>query len=611
MTNQQLKEFLELDRSSLPEDGGDRFNRLIFSSSPYLLQHSTNPVDWREWNQQSLDEARERNLPLFVSIGYATCHWCHVMAEESFQDPDLADLLNHAFIPVKVDREERPDLDRFCMAACQTMNRSGGWPLNCFLKPDCSPFYALTYLPREPRGGNPGFFQLLEHIARLWLERPELIDENGAALLAALKQGAEVVTDAVTPDLRQLVKEGVRDLKRIYDPLWHGFGNRPKFPMPSYLLFLLRQPEPEQRQMAVDSLLTIRQGGIYDQLAGGIHRYSTDRKWQVPHFEKMLYDQAMVAFVSLEGYRITADDRLLELATGLIEFVLRDLQHDEGGFYSGIDADSEGAEGSCYIWKKGEIEQILGGEAKLFCHCYGVTEQGNFEGTGANVLYLADQTGIEQLHDARRRLLAQRKRREQPLRDIKVVTAWNGMMIAALARGAAITGNRRWRAAAVSACSFIFDQLFNRQGRLLRSWCRSPAATAAFLEDYAALAWGCLELYSCCHEECYLQRGELLCRDALTLFRDHDQVLQSVGNDQPQLPVRLPDNHDGVTPSGSSMLLLNLFRLAGTSGQSWRGEAEKLLQRQLQQVGAGGLSHLWLLTCKIVSDNGGTKWTTA
>ena len=487
MTNHELHTLLALDRSTLPEDGRPEFNRLIFSRSPYLLQHSRNPVDWREWGAAAQEEAKERNLPLFVSIGYATCHWCHVMAHESFEDDEVADILNHVFVPVKVDREERPDLDEFCMAACQSLTGSGGWPLNCFLKPDGTPFYALTYLPKEPRRGMPGFLELLENIARVWQQKQDAVERNAQSLMEALGQMAALPPETPTPNLQELADKAVATLRQIHDPQHLGFGKAPKFPMPPYLLFLLGRDNRAEQELALGTLRAMRQGGIWDQLGGGIHRYSTDQRWLVPHFEKMLYDQALVAYTALEAYALTTDNLYLEMADNLLEFVLAELTAPEGGFYCGLDADSEGREGACYVWRKQEIEQILGDEAALFCSQYGVTEQGNFEEPGENVLFQANSNRAAELKEAQEKLLGVRNQRQQPLRDVKILSGWNGLTIAALARGAALTGNQRWLEAARKAAAFISSSLTRADGRLLRSWCGTPSTIPGFLEDYGFL----------------------------------------------------------------------------------------------------------------------------
>ncbi len=601
MTNTELHTLLALDRSALPPDGGPDYNRLIFSRSPYLLQHARNPVDWREWGEEAKEEARRRNLPLFVSIGYATCHWCHVMAHESFEHEEVADILNHAFIPVKVDREERPDLDEFCMAACQTLTGSGGWPLNCFLKPDGTPFYALTYLPKEPRRGMPGFLELLGNIASVWVHRQDAVERNARSLMETLQRhetAEEPPSDTAT--LPALADQAADTLQRIFDQQHPGFGNAPKFPMPTYLLFLLKRKKPEEREMALASLRAMRSGGIWDQLGGGIHRYSTDRNWLVPHFEKMLYDQALVAYAALEAFAVTADGQYLEMADNLLEFVLGEMTSPEGGFYCALDADSEGREGACYVWHKREIEELLGVDAKLFCDYYGVTEEGNFEAPGETVLHRKDTVDTteltEELRNSRNRLLETRKQREQPLRDEKILTAWNGLMIAALAKGAALTGNQRWLEAARRAADFVSANLTRADGRLLRSWCGTPSTIPAFLEDYAYLTWGYLELFSAGHDDNDLNKAAHLCEEALRLFRDDRQQLLLAGHDAEQMPVNHAACHDGVIPSGPSVLRTNLLRLAELSGDAtWRNTAEALTGSSINRIEQAPINSVWML----------------
>ena len=606
MTNDQLQALLDLDRNQLPEDGGPEFNRLIFSRSPYLLQHSRNPVNWREWGEEAQEEARQRNLPLFVSIGYATCHWCHVMAHESFEDEEVADILNHAFIPVKIDREERPDLDEFCMAACQALTGGGGWPLNCFLKPDGTPFYALTYLPKEPRRNMPGFLELLENIATVWKHKPDAVDRNANSLMDALTRQVTSAADVHPPAPVQLADHAAKTLQRIYDSQHHGFGSAPKFPMPPYLFFLLQRSNKAELQLALNSLMAMRHGGIWDQLGGGIHRYSTDRSWLVPHFEKMLYDQALVGYASVAAYSVTTDDRYLEISSNLFEFVLRELTSVEGGFYCGLDADADGREGACHVWRKVEIEQVLGDDAESFCNWYGVTGQGNFENTDEHVLFQArpDQQPPANLYELKQKLLTVRNQRPQPLRDVKILAGWNGLMIAALAHGAAISGNQAWLAAASRAADFILDNLTRPDGRMLRSWCNgSPSNIPAFLEDYSFLGWGLLELYRAGGNSEHLKQAEQLCHDALSLFSLPDGRLSTAGSDQQRLPVDLTDHHDGVIPSGSSALAMNLAILADITGsKTWYDKASQLHQTLLTHVQAP-INHLWLVLSALKHDN--------
>lgn len=609
MTNHDLQTLLAIDRTALPPDGGPLYNRLIFSHSPYLLQHAQNPVDWREWGDDALLEARQRNLPLFVSIGYATCHWCHVMAHESFENDEVAEILNQAFVPVKVDREERPDLDEFCMAACQTMTGSGGWPLNCFLKPDGSPFYALTYLPKGPRRGMPGFLELLENIAQVWQLKPDSVERNAAALKDALQRLTTPPQPNRCKPLSELSQQADATLQQIYDAHDGGFGTAPKFPMSPYLYYALRSSDTTLHTMSLHSLRSMRAGGIWDQLAGGIHRYSTDRHWLVPHFEKMLYDQALVAYVSLEAYQLTSDNQYREMAENLLEFTLQELAAPQGCFYCGLDADSEGREGTYYVWRKQELETLLGNDADLFCARYGVTSKGNFELAGETILHQAQTIETlakvhqrlgaelsERLEHCSRILLTVRRQREQPLRDIKIVTAWNGLMIAALARGSAITGNQHWLHAARKAADFIATNLAAPDGRLLRSYLLDPAPIKGFLEDYACLAWGYLELYRASRQTADLEQAEQLCNEALRLFRSPDGHLTTAGNDVKQMPLILLDLHDGVAPCGTSVMVANLVNLGAlTQNDHWQTVAQDLLQACQPYLQEAPLNSLWLL----------------
>ncbi len=599
MTNQELHNLLNIDRNLLSSDGRPEYNRLIFSHSPYLLQHAKNPVNWREWNIDTLEEAKKLNIPLFVSIGYATCHWCHVMAHESFEDKEVADLLNRFFVPVKVDREERPDLDEFCMAACQIMTDRGGWPLNCFLKPDATPFYSITYLPKTAGKGMPGFLDLLKNISNVWDKKPEAVDENATSLLEELRLAHTASGNYKDVDLELLSDRAVQTLQKIYDPQFHGFGNAPKFPMPSYLLFLIGRDSRSERDMALKSLKAIRKGGIWDQLAGGIHRYSTDQQWLTPHFEKMLYDQALVAYTALEAYSVTKDDCYLEMAESLIEFVLSDLRSPEGGFYCGLDADTEGVEGKTYIWKTDEINQMLGERSKQFCRRYNLSDKGNFEESGLNILHLTElqPTETEQFKYDLSRLLDARNRREQPLLDLKILSSWNGLMIAALAKGVSLTGNESWLIAANKAAEFISSRLIRSDGRLLRSNCNGKNSDiSGFIDDYAFFAWACLELYIADSRPSHLKLAKELCHDAIRLFRSKDGVFKIAGSDAEQIPVSLPESHDGVIPCGSSVLAMNLTTVARiTNEEKWQKLADETVADLLPAIAEQPTGRLWLL----------------
>jgi len=573
--NRYIRQLIELDKRSLPPDGGPQFNRLIFSSSPYLLQHAENPVDWYPWGEDAFARARAEDKPIFLSIGYATCHWCHVMAHESFADDEVAAAFNRSFVCIKVDREERPDIDDQYMTVAQLLTGSGGWPLNVFMTPDKRPFHVATYLPRRAQRGLPGIIAYLDRVAELWRTERDKLEASTADILSAL-HGASQPQSGELPQ-RTLEDQAYQELAALYDHEWGGFGTATKFPMPLYLSFLLRYGRQSgiaaAQDMVTDLLRRLRQGGIYDQLGFGIHRYAVDRQWLVPHFEKMLYDQALVAFASLEACQASADPFYGRMAEEILTFALDELSTPEGGFCSGLDADSEGEEGVYYLWTPDEIEAALGSvEGKLCCQLFAVTAPGNFE--GHNILHLpmtladfAARVGITpqllaaDLERWRRTLLALRQQRIRPFRDEKVLTAWNGLMIAALARGSAVTGEQRWLIAAVRAAGFVREHLTTPAGRLLRSFHHGVAAVPAFLEDHACLLWGLIELHQATLNPLWLQQALSLADAMLTLFASDGGGLYDTGADAEQLPLRRLNAYDGIFPSGNSLAAFALFRL--------------------------------------------------
>jgi hypothetical protein len=571
MTDEELTRLLDLDRTPLPADGGPAYNRLIFSRSPYLLQHAGNPTDWHQWGEEAFAEAERRNVPLLVSIGYATCHWCHVMAHESFADSDVASALNRACVPVKVDREERPDLDDLYMAAAMAMNGSGGWPLNVFIDHRRRPFYAFTYLPPESRNGMPGLVELVEAVTRAWQERPEAVERNATALM----EGMTPPPSAAGPPLPE-PEQAIATLERLYDPLHGGIGSAPKFPMAPALRFLLTAGGGAAA-MALQTLRAMAAGGIHDQLAGGFHRYAVDRGWQVPHFEKMLYDQALLTAVYTDGYRVNGDAGLLETARRTARFVLAELTDADGGFCAGLDADSEGEEGRFYLWTPEEAEEVLGRTAGIWKRYWGLDRRPQLE--GGNVLHLAVDPGPfarsegltpAELEEERQRaaalLLARRRQRPRPLRDPKVLAAWNGLMIGALARLAAAGGGDEWLRHARRATESVLQRLLTTEGRLLRSWLRGPADVPAFLEDYACLGWGMAELATAAEDRDLLARAAWLGDEMLRLFDRADGSLAFCGSDAEPLPLDLPGGEDGALPSPRGMAALFLARLSRQPG---------------------------------------------
>jgi uncharacterized protein YyaL (SSP411 family) len=609
--NARIRRLIELDKSSLPLDGGPEFNRLIFATSPYLLQHAENPVDWHSWGDEAFAKAAAEDKPVLVSIGYATCHWCHVMEHESFEHPDVAEAMNRNCIPIKVDREERPDIDEQYMKAAQMMTGSGGWPLNVIMTPDKQPFFAATYLPRHSRGGYLGIIELMENIGALWRnDRPKIMKNCATVFNALTRIGT---SEAAGLPGQELLAEAYSQVASLYDQDFGGFGQAPKFPMPVYLSFLLRVHDrsglPEPLGIVEHSLRSMRAGGVYDQLGFGFHRYSVDREWLVPHFEKMLYDQALISFASIEAYQATGDNWYRRTASEIFDCVLRDFASPQGGFYSAEDADSEGEEGTFYLWTPGEIYALLGETAgRTACALFGVTQGGNFE--GRNILHLplpleafARQNGIMpellavDLERWREILRTARELRVRPFRDEKILTGWNGLMIAALARGYAASGEAAWREAAERAAGFIGARLLTTEGRLLRSYNAGEAAIPAFLEDYAFYVWGLIELHQATLEERFLADALRLSREMLRLFGAPAGGLYDVGTDAEQLPVRMQSATDGVIPSGVSVAALNLLRLGRIADDQELTEAgEALLRSHMGSVARQPSNHLFLLT---------------
>jgi len=609
--NERIRRLIELDKSSLPTDGGPEFNRLIFAASPYLLQHAANPVDWYPWGEAAFARAAAEDKPVFLSIGYATCHWCHVMEHEAFEDPEVAAAFNRSFVCIKVDREERPDIDEHYMTVAQIITGSGGWPLNIFMTPEKKPFFAATYMPRTPRMGMPGIIQLLERVAGLWQMQRQQLEENSGAVIEALARQFQPHPGRL-PD-EELVQEACRQLAEMYDPEWGGFGSAPKFPMPLNLSFLLRfwqrSGNGAALAMAEHSLRMMRQGGVYDQLGFGFHRYAVDRQWLVPHFEKMLYDQALIAMAYLEAFQATGTVGYRQVAQEIFTYVLREMTAPSGGFFAGQDADTQGEEGTCYLWDPGEIAAAIGhDEARLFCRLFGVSEQGNFE--KRNILHLplspetfAAREGITtelllaDLERWRQKLLGLRQRRIQPFRDEKVLTAWNGLMIASLARGYALTGEKSCLAAAQRSAAFIDMTLTTPAGRLLRSCHQGKAAIPAFLEDYAFYVLGLIELHQATLEQAYLDRARSLTGEMLRLFDGASgEGLYETGNDSEQLPVRQQNARDGVLPSGNSVAAFNLFRLGRITGdESYTRAGEVIVRTFMGGVARQPLASLHLL----------------
>lgn len=551
-------------------------NRLAEEKSPYLLQHARNPVHWQPWDDAAFVLARERNRPVFLSIGYATCHWCHVMERESFVDPEVADLLNAWYIPVKVDREERPDIDQTYMTACQMMTGQGGWPLTLVLTPEKEPFFAATYLPRESRPGQPGLIYLLRRIVEAWRGDESGIRHSAGELRQSLAQIRDPRREA-QPLNDEPLRRALEEYRRDYDGDWGGFGAAPKFPAPHNLSLLLRLARrfafSAATEMAVHTLRAIRQGGIYDQIGHGLHRYAVDRKWHIPHFEKMLYDQATFILAAMEAYQATGADDLLASARETAAYLLDELRDDRGAFHCGEDADSEGTEGTYYLWREERIEAVLGREdAALFLAAHALEGEKSLRGgmvprqalpleALATSLKLDPATLGHRLDHARRKLLAERHKRVRPFRDDKILVGWNGLAIVALARLGALTGGADLIQAARRAADFIGSHLLREDGRMLRRWRENQAAIPGFLEDYAFFAWGRLELFLADFREEDLNGALSLTEEMLELFDDGQGGLYDEGKDAEGILDRSRNLTDGALPSGSAVAAANLLRL--------------------------------------------------
>lgn len=556
-------------------------NRLQYEKSPYLQQHKENPVDWFAWGEEAFAKAKAEDKPVFLSIGYSTCHWCHVMERESFEDMEVAELLNRSFVSIKVDREERPDIDAVYMNVCQSMTGSGGWPLTILMTPEQKPFFAGTYFPKQNRYGVAGLMELLTQVERLWQERREELTEAGERVTVFLQQTEESRTGTPT---KALLRQGAEELMERFDPLWGGFGTAPKFPMPHVLLFLLRLAEAEGeaawRTAAEKTLEAMAQGGIFDQIGGGFSRYSTDATWLLPHFEKMLYDQAGLVLAYLEGYRQTGRQLYRRIAEKTLAYVLRELTGETGGFFCGQDADSDGIEGKYYGLTPQELKPILGETAAAFCSRYHITEEGNFHGRSIpnRIGEKIEEEQEEQWESALASVEKYRREREQLHKDDKCLTAWNGWMIAAFARASRLLGEETYGNAAKRAAAFVEKQLTEETGRLYLRYREGEAAYQGQLEDYACYAYGLLELYGATLELSYLERAAELAELAEVWFGAETGGGYLYAADGEQLIQRPKEVYDGAMPSGNSVLGLVYGRLAALTGERlWQERQEKQL----------------------------------
>jgi uncharacterized protein YyaL (SSP411 family) len=553
-------------------------NKLVSQKSPYLLQHAYNPVNWHAWGEEAFKKAQSEDKPIFLSIGYSTCHWCHVMEKESFEDEQVAVLMNEAFVNIKVDREERPDIDSIYMAACQKMTGSGGWPLNIILTPERRPFYASTYIPKESKFGRLGMIELVPRIKELWISNRDEVEKAANQNVNALKFAAGPAGDILEEDI---LHQAYEQLLSMFDEEHGGFGDKPKFPTPHNLMFLLRYWKRTGDGMALlmveRTLGAMQWGGIYDHIGFGFHRYSVDAQWRVPHFEKMLYDQAMIAIAFTEAYQATGKEEYEKTCREILTYISRDMTASEGGFFSGEDADSEGEEGKFYLWTENEILQILPDEEyEYVSKLFNIKRNGNFpDGNGRNIFYLSTPPGsdlpatdtVQGFEPGRRKLFSQREKRIHPGKDDKILTDWNGLMIAAFARASQVFDEPEYAKAARSASDFILSKMRFENGRLYHRYRDGEPAISCFLDDHAFFIWGLLELYEATFEVRYLKAALEINNDLLKHFWDNEKCgFFITPDDGEEILVRKKDIYDGAVPSGNSVAMLNLLRLASITG---------------------------------------------
>ena len=593
-------------------------NKLIHESSPYLLQHAYNPVDWYPWGNEAFEKAKAQGKPVFVSIGYSSCHWCHVMEKESFDDKEVAKLMNEAFVCIKVDREERPDLDRAYMAVCQVMGRSCGWPLNIIMTPDKNPFFASSYVPKSGRFGIIGLLELIPKIKDVWETRRFELEATGKDI----KNNIEVMEKRFANGTlgKDVLDDAYEKFFLSFDEQNGGFGRAPKFPTPHNLLFLLRYwnrtNQKPALKMVEKTLRAMRLGGIFDQIGFGFHRYSTDAEWLVPHFEKMLYDQAMLALAYTEAYQATGAEKFKLTAKEILEYVLRDLFSPEGGFYTAEDADSEGVEGRFYLWTEKKIRKALSPkDADFAVRLFGIKTIGNYgeavrKRNGENILHFPKQLAqvasefhltlgelIHRLGKIRNLLFEMREKRPHPLMDYKVLVDWNGLMIAALARASQVFSEPKYLQAAVKAAIFILKKMKSEKGRLYHRYAKGEKAIYGFLDDYAFLVWGLIETLEASFEDRYLQAAVELTKTTIARFWDEKNGgFYFTARDTENGVPRRKQVYDGALPSGNSVMLLNLLRLARLTGDSaYEDVASSIMKVFSEDVKRAPTGHTFML----------------
>ncbi len=580
----------------------DNQNRLASESSPYLLQHADNPVDWYPWGEEAFEKAKQEDKPVLVSIGYATCHWCHVMAHESFEDDEIAALMNEAFINIKVDREERPDIDNTYMLVCQMMTGSGGWPLNVFLTPDKKPFYAATYIPRQGRHGRPGMRELIPWISQLWENERKKITNSTEEIINAFQksndfEGGNLMTSEV-------LDKAYRQYEQKFDSEYGGFSSSPKFPSPHNLMLLLRyakrNSDSKALKMVEKTLTQMQYGGIFDHIGLGFHRYSTDREWLVPHFEKMLYDQATLIIAYTEGWKCTGNPLFKQTVGDIINYAIRKMQNEDGGFFSAEDADSEGEEGKFYVWSISEIREILPQtQAELFVEVYNLTEEGNYKDeatgqhTGKNIPHLtkslkelATERNMDkdklasELESIRQELMKEREKRVHPLLDDKILTDWNGLLITALAKAGEAFQNEEYIKHAERCWTFVSTNMFLDSNSLKHRYRNGDVAIDAHADDFAFLIWGLIELYEATFKSQYLKKAVVLNQQFIERFWDKESGgFYFTSESSEELLGRKKEIYDGAVPSSNSVAMLNLLRLGRMTGNTdWEEMADSANQ---------------------------------
>jgi hypothetical protein len=594
--------------SHYDKNKGSKMNHLANEQSPYLLQHADNPVDWYPWGKEAFKKARELDRPIFLSIGYSTCHWCHVMEHESFEDDSVAKLLNDSFISIKVDREELPEIDHVYMSVCQAMTGGGGWPLTIVMTPEKEPFFSGTYFPKDKRGGRSGLFQILPMITDAWTSKREDIMTSVGQVKNYLDQLNS--KPAGNNFSTELINRAYDQFRNGFDEEYGGFFRAPKFPSPHNLIFLMRYHHSFDNKIALDmatkTLKQMRLGGIYDHIGFGFHRYSTDRHWLVPHFEKMLYDQAMIAMAYTEAYHITGEDIFAQTAREIFTYVLRDMTASEGGFFSAEDADSEGEEGKFYIWTEQEIKEVLGEDyGKEFNDIFSITTPGNYRDessgkeTRLNIPHLKNYNtnGSNEFESAREKLFNIREKRIHPLKDDKILTDWNGLMIAALAKAAIVLDEPVYLDAAEKAAEFVLHSI-SKGERLLKRYRNGVAALDAHLDDYAFMAWGLLELYEATFATKYLSQALDLMNIMVEDFWDDKNGGFFLGSDQSEkLIVRSKTAYDGAIPSGNSVAVMNMVKLTRITGNTnWAELAEKTIRAFSEDVNRAPTGYTLMLT---------------